>query len=423
MQFSQFAQHYSSRAGIVQLMRDLAPRSGQHEVICQLGGGNPARIPELERLFNELISDSLDDCQKIYDLFGKYDHPQGNLEFREYLSEYLISKFNWPLTADHIAITNGSQSSFEILFNAFGGIYPRDGFRHVLLPMIPDYIGYGDLSRQGKQLLFSRAAKIEKTNPQRFKYRLNTDDLPESVKLGAACISRPTNPTGNVITDEELAALSKLCRSQNIPLIIDGAYGPPFPNIIFSSATAYWCSNTILCLSLSKLGLPGVRTGIVIGDPEVTELIRNANAINGLAPSAFGPTLMTRLLQSQNIAALCEEVIKPHYLIKRNAALSKLTELLTEYPVRIHEPEGAMFLWIWMENLPTTAQYIYEEACSECVFVVPGQHAFNGLRGAWSHGTQCIRLSYAGESAEVEDGIDRLCRVIKRSYDGANEKR
>ncbi len=46
------------------------------------------------------------------------------------------------------------------------------------------------------------------------------------------CVSRPTNPTGNVITDEELLKLDAL-NQHGIPLVIDNAYGVPFPGIIF----------------------------------------------------------------------------------------------------------------------------------------------------------------------------------------------
>ena len=57
--------------------------------------------------------------------------------------------------------------------------------------------------------------------------------------------------------------------THGIPLIIDGAYGLPFPNILFSEARPHWNENTILVLSLSKLGLPGVRTGIVVAREEI----------------------------------------------------------------------------------------------------------------------------------------------------------
>ena len=41
--------------------------------------------------------------------------------------------------------------------------------------------------------------------------------------VGALCVSRPTNPTGNVLTDAELEQLRQLAAEHNVPLLIDGA--------------------------------------------------------------------------------------------------------------------------------------------------------------------------------------------------------
>ena len=66
-------------------------------------------------------------------------------------------------------------------------------------------------------------------------------------------------------------------------MIIDGAYGLPFPNILFTQATPHWNENTILVLSLSKLGMPGVRTGIIVAREDIIEAYANANGIVNLA--------------------------------------------------------------------------------------------------------------------------------------------
>ncbi|WP_139151541.1 aminotransferase class I/II-fold pyridoxal phosphate-dependent enzyme, partial [Salmonella enterica] len=82
-------------------------------------------------------------------------------------------------------------------------------------------------------------------------------------------------PTGNVITDKELMKLDRLANQQNIPLVIDNAYGVPFPGIIFSEARPLGTPNIILCMSLSKLGLPGSRGGIIIANDKTITAIAN----------------------------------------------------------------------------------------------------------------------------------------------------
>ena len=69
--------------------------------------------------------------------------------------------------------------------------------------------------------------------------------------IGAIAVSRPTNPTGNVLSDSEIAKLRALARSHGVPLILDSAYGAPFPNIVFPEITTDWDENTILCVSVA----------------------------------------------------------------------------------------------------------------------------------------------------------------------------
>ena len=70
-----------------------------------------------------------------------------------------------------------------------------------------------------------------------FKYHVDFAHLEIGDDIAAICVSRPTNPTGNVITDDEVEKLEALAKRHIYPLIIDNAYGVPFPGIIFTQAT------------------------------------------------------------------------------------------------------------------------------------------------------------------------------------------
>ena len=197
--------------------------------------------------------------------------------------------------------------SFFILFNLFAGEHDDNQFRRILLPLTPEYIGYFDPG-PGRDLFRTYRPKREPLGPHRFKYRVDFDNLAVAGDVGALCVSRPTNPTGNVLTDTELEQLRQLAAEHNVPLLIDGAYGLPFPNIVFSQATPMWDDNTIVCLSLSKIGLPGVRTGIVVANMQVTEAIRGSNALFTLVPSSFGPSLAQQLPNSRQLMGLVENL-------------------------------------------------------------------------------------------------------------------
>lgn len=154
-----------------------------------------------------------------------------------------------------------------------------------------------------------------------------TDDI------GVICVSRPTNPTRNVITDAEIMQLDALAKWHTISLLIDSAYGIPFPGIIFNQATPIWNENIILSMSLSKLGLPGCRFGIIIANESIIDAISNMNGIISLYPGSIGPALMLALLRRNDLLKLSKTVIKPFYQQHVTEIVKNYSPLYTRKPL------------------------------------------------------------------------------------------
>lgn len=396
-------------------MNDLGEIQSTQRPFNLLGGGNPARIPEVESRFRLAIEQLVRQDGNFEHFIGHYDGPQGNLLFRQSIAELLKKECGWPVAADNIAVTNGSQESFFILFNLFAGEHDDNQFRRILLPLTPEYIGYFDAGL-GQDLFRTYRPKIEHLGPHRFKYRVDFDNLTVAADVGALCVSRPTNPTGNVLTDAELEQLRQLAAEHNVPLLIDGAYGLPFPNIVFSQATPMWDDNTIVCLSLSKIGLPGVRTGIVVANTQVTQAIRGANAILNLAPSSFGPLLAQQLLNSGQLIDLAEKNIQPYYRSRLEQAMHWLDVALDGTPYRIHVAEGAFFLWLWLEGLPVSSDVLYQRLKVRDTLVISGSHFFPNSGASWPHRHECLRISYAQAPDQVEQGIRIIGEEVRSAY-------
>ena len=241
-------------------------------------------------------------------------------------------------------------------------------------------------------------------------------DLAVRDNTAAMCVSRPTNPTGNVLSDTELAGLIELAAANDIPLIIDNAYGAPFPNIIFTEARPVWNENIIYCMSLSKLGLPGARTGIVIATEAITDLIRKMNAILHLATANFGPALAAELVQSGEIVTLSRSVIRPYYEARLEHAVRLIKRELDGLDYYIHKPEGAIFLWLWLPGLPITAEALYERLKAKGVLLIPGAHFFPGLKEDWAHRQQCVRITYSMDERVVARGIRLIAKELKALF-------
>jgi len=415
VKLSKFGEKFSSQSGIVELMDDLGTALNENPDMIFMGGGNPGRIPQVEQVFKARMETILSDPAQLHSLMGVYQSPQGDKDFREQIAGLLRQQFGWQLSERNIAISNGSQSAFFVLYNLFAGTMSDGSQRSIHLPLAPEYIGYRDIGLSDNQFTATRP-DIELLDDNLFKYHVDFSRLNINQQSAALCVSRPTNPTGNVLTDDEIEQLDAIAAEHDIPFIIDGAYGLPFPSIIFNDARAHWNHNTILVLSLSKLGLPGVRTGIIVASEEIIQAFTRANTIVSLACGNLGPALARELVSSGEILSLSQQQIAPFYRQRADQTVQWFRQALGDLPYRIHRPEGAIFLWLWFENLPISSQLLYERLKARGVLVVPGHNFFPGITDDWRHQQECIRVSYAQDGAVVKAGIAIIAEEVAKAY-------
>lgn len=413
MTFSVFGDKFTRYAGITRLMDDLNDGLRTPGAIM-LGGGNPAQIPEMDSYFSALLAEILAQG-KLTDALCNYDGPQGKNTLLHALAEMLCKQFGWQITAQNIALTNGSQSAFFYLFNLFAGRFADGSRRRVLFPLAPEYIGYADAGLE-EDLFVSAKPNIELLPQGMFKYHVDFDHLTVGDDIGLICVSRPTNPTGNVLTDDEVMRLDAIARQRGIPLLIDNAYGVPFPGIIFTGVTPLWNPNIILGMSLSKLGLPGSRCGIVIANEDVISALSNMNGIISLSPGSVGPALALEMIERGDLLHLSEGVIRPFYQQRVEQTLAIIRRYLPEERCLIHKPEGAIFLWLWFRDLPISTEVLYQRLKQRGVLMVPGHYFFPGLEQEWAHTHQCMRMNYVPEPEQIEQGIRILAEEVERAH-------
>ena len=439
---SQFGARFAVDSGILELMEDLdlalnrAPGGPEY---LMLGGVNPGRIPEIETYLRGQFEALLRDGDRLERMLGIYDHPQGSREFLAAVAGLLRAECGWEVDESNIALTNGSQSSFFQLFNLFGGLSASGRLRKILLPITPEYIGYSDTTIVPDlfESLRPRIECVDETGPagsvaRKFKYHLDFNALEARLsaahassagsEIGALCISRPTNPSGNVLGDASLARLSARASKSGVPLIVDCAYGLPFPGIDFTDSRPFWNPDTTVTLSLSKFGLPGVRTGIVVARPEIAAALRRMNAVMNLTVGGVGPALARDMVRSGEIVRLSRSIVAPFYKQKSAAAVAAFHELFADLPgCRVHQNEGAFFLWLWFADLPMDTTELYRRLKARGVLVVPGRYYFPGCdvsteSGGWRHPFECIRVSYAQPESVVRTGLERIAEEVRAAY-------
>jgi valine--pyruvate aminotransferase len=415
MNFSALGKRLSGGSGIETLMDDLGHAlAASGPSVQMLGGGNPAHIPEMEAVWAAQMEAITSDPAKLRRTLAIYDPPRGNPGCLASLAALLRDELGWPVGPENIAVTPGGQTAFFFLFNLFGGKRDDGSIGRILFPLMPEYIGYANQSLE-PDVFVSLRPRIEETGPHRFKYHIDFENLDPGPEIRAMCVSRPTNPSGNLLSDSELARLAALAQDRKIPLIIDNAYGWPFPGIVFGDATPLWNEQTIHVLSLSKFGLPGTRTAFVIAPPEIASAVSSMMAVSGLANGNFGQAIAGPLMADRSILALSRDIVRPFYLQKRDRALEAVAEFFPEsFPYSLHESGGAMFLWLWVRDSKRTSRQIYDALKARGVLVVPGEYFFFGLPDDWPHRHECLRLSFAMSEETVRAGLRIIADEITR---------
>lgn len=420
MRLSSFGEKFTRKTGILELMEDLALASAgtgavDSEPLRMLGGGNPARIPEMETLWRGRMADILSDEAGFGRLIGAYDSADGMASFRAALASLFRSEYGWDVGSENVCVTNGSQVAVFYILNLLSGADSTGRVRRILFPLMPEYVGYADQALSDQSFL-SVKPRMELRGEHGFKYFVDLDKIESVLKregegIGGICVSRPTNPTGNVLTDAEVRSLSELSNRYGVPLIVDNAYGLPFPGIVFTDAEPYWDRGTILSMSLSKIGLPSTRTGIVVADASVVRSLSSVNAVAALATGTMGQAIVEPLISSGEILRLSTEVVRPYYENKRRIALEAIRESFEGLPVRVHESEGAIFLWLWFDDERMDSRELYRRAKARNVLVLPGEYFSFGVFddgsscAAWDHPRRCIRINYSAAGSQVSDGL------------------
>jgi valine--pyruvate aminotransferase len=413
---TRFAARLGRPTGALELMNDLgeATRPAPGRAVHLLGGGNPARIPAVEAVYRRRLREIAADGAQFGRFVASYSDPAGDHRFRVSVAEALERRYGWNLSERNVALTCGSQTAFTCLFNLFAGERAQGAPRRILLPLAPEYIGYADVGLSDGMLV-ARPARIEELPGGTFKYRLRFEGLEAVEDVGAICVSRPTNPSGNVLTLEELGELDALARKRGVPLIVDAAYGEPFPGIQFEQPGLLWNPNVVLCLSLSKLGLPGTRTGIVVAHEDVVAAVTAYNATSSLAPPSTGAVIVEPLLGSGELEVLCRETIGPYYVARSREAVGRLQEACRDLPLRIHRPEGAFFLWLWFPGLPIASAELYRRLKARGVYVLSGHHFFPGLDEPWPHRHECLRINVSQHPESVAAGVQAIAEEVRRA--------
>ena len=399
----------SRLTGVRAIMKDIASSiKNSSPNLCNLSAGNPVLIPEVAAIWREIIDD-LQKSSSFDSVIGRYGATQGYEPLLHAVAQDFNKRYGTNFTEKNVLITPGSQTLYFFGANAYGGINADGVRKEILLPISPDYTGYGGVSIDESAVVACKPNITKDLAQHTFKYYPDLSNLPITETTGAVLFSRPTNPSGNVISSEDVEKIAAKAKTFDIPVFVDSAYGPPYPDISAKSFAPVFGDNIIHALSLSKAGLPGERIGIAIGAREYLEPLESFQSNACIHASRLGQAITARAITSGKLFDLSKNIVTPFYNKKRALLTQALRSYLpSDLPWYLHESEGAIFGWLWVDVPSFNDATFYDRLKQREVLVVPGSAFFPGLKEDWEHKHQCVRISLTAS----DDEIIRGCTII-----------
>ncbi len=330
--------------------------------VISFGSGQPDLPPPKEAIEGVDIRKDL-----------RYGLIQGELPLREALSrEYPNS------TAENFVITNGASEALDLIFRAWGK-------GKVLLPR-PYYYSYPPIIKM---------AGMEIVYTDLIEGRIDINDFKKKVKgCKAVLINSPSNPTGRVESIETLKEIEKITEKLGVYVVSDEVY----KDLIYERENYHIKGNHVITVnSFSKTyAMCGVRVGYLWSSDQ-----RIANEIIEMKTH----TSMNTCLVGQDMALRAMAAPK-EYIIKQKNIWKERRDIIykgfCDLGFELWKPEGAFYILPKCKN------------AKEFLMTLFYDYRVITYLGDWFGAPGHIRLSYALDKKEIEEGLNRIKDAMKK---------
>lgn len=324
-----------------------------------------------------------------------YTSNSGLIEFRKEIAAYLERRFSVSYDpSKEMIVTVGGSEAIDLAIRAI--VEPGDE----VLVVEPSYVCYTPITELTSGVPISIPTREED------KFKLTPELLKKYItpKTKMLILPYPNNPTGAIMTKEDLRKIADVVKDTNIVVLTDEIYGELTYGRKHFSFAAFedMRDRTIYVGGFSKsYAMTGWRLGYVCAPREITkQMLKIHQYAIMCAPTAS---------QYAGIIAARDgdeeiEYMKDCYNQRRRMLLSGLNEI----GLTCFEPEGAFYVFPNISGYGLTSEQfceklLYDEKCA----IVPGS-AFG------ESGEGFARVSYAYSVEHISRAIDRLDRFLKK---------
>ena len=334
----------------------------------------------------------------IYSLekgYTMYTSNKGTLELRTELAKHLDSRFGLTYNPDNeILITVGVSEALDLAMRAI--LNPGD---EVIMPD-PCYVAYpASVSLAG-------GVPVQVPTTEENNFEITAADIESRItqRTKAILIGYPANPTGAVLTKEELTQIAELAKRYNLLVISDEVYGRLVYGVERTclATLSGMRERTILLNGFSKAyAMTGWRIGYVASDKEIVAAMTKIHQYTMLCAPIMGQMAAVEALKAgdSEVEAMVRDYDRRRRIIVKG---------FRDIGLSCFEPRGAFYAFPSIKVTGMTSEEFAEKLLwEEKVAVVPGS-AFGKC------GEGYLRCCYATALPDIEEALKRMGRFIER---------
>ena len=322
-----------------------------------------------------------------------YTSNSGLLELREAIGRYIYRKYDLNYNPkSEMLITVGGSEGIDLALRAM-----IDSGDEVILPL-PAYVSYLPCIELADGIPVTIDLKDEN------KFKLTEEELLSSItdKTKILILSFPNNPTGAIMTREDLEPIAKICVEKDIFVISDEIYSELTYGLNHTSIASLpgMRERTVVINGFSKaFAMTGWRLGYAFG-PEI--ILEQMVKIHQFAIMCAPTNSQYAAVEAMNNGEEDVQMMRNSYNQRRRFVMEKFKEM----NLPCFEPEGAFYLFPCIKEFGMTSdEFATRFLQEEKVAVVPGT-AFGDC------GEGFLRISYAYSIEELKTALGRLANFI-----------